>query len=254
MLGAHRPERRRQDHPLRRHLRRPHPQRRVASGSAARDATHVSAVARARRGLRRTFQRVQTFGWLSVEDNVLAALEWRGGGGGMFADIARFPTRRARERARRERVGEVLEQCGLTAVRARSGRLVADRPGAHGRVRPRHRRRPEAAAARRTDLGARRTRSRATDRAAAAPAGDDDVLGDAGRARHGLRDGAVRHHRRAGARPGDRHRRLPKTIQEDPLVRAAYLGEGSEQQQTQEHRTLKGDSRETQEESGCGSR
>jgi ABC-type branched-subunit amino acid transport system ATPase component len=61
---------------------------------------------------------VQTFGWLSVEDNVLAALEWRGGGGGMLADIARFPTRRARERTRRQRVGEVLEQCGLTAVRA----------------------------------------------------------------------------------------------------------------------------------------
>ena len=80
--------------------------------------THVSAVARARRGLRRTFQRVQTFGWLSVEDNVLAALEWHGGGGGMLADIARFPTRRARERSRRERVGWVLEQCGLTAVRA----------------------------------------------------------------------------------------------------------------------------------------
>ena len=80
--------------------------------------TNVSAVARARRGLRRTFQRVQTFGWLSVEDNVLAALEWRGGGGGMLADIAHFPTRRARERTRRQRVGEVLEQCGLTAVRA----------------------------------------------------------------------------------------------------------------------------------------
>ena len=54
----------------------------------------------ARRGLRRTFQRVQTFGWLSVEDNVLAALEWRGGGGGMFADIARFPTAPARASAR----------------------------------------------------------------------------------------------------------------------------------------------------------
>ena len=81
------------------------------------DTTRSSAVARSRRGLRRTFQRVQTFGWLSVEDNVLAALEWRGGGGGMLADIARFPTRRARERARRERVAEVLEQCGLTAVR-----------------------------------------------------------------------------------------------------------------------------------------
>jgi ABC-type branched-subunit amino acid transport system ATPase component len=81
------------------------------------DVTRSSAVSRARRGLRRTFQRVQTFGWLSVEDNVLAALEWRGGGGGMFADVLRFPTRRARERARRERVDAVLEQCGLTAVR-----------------------------------------------------------------------------------------------------------------------------------------
>ena len=82
------------------------------------DATKSSAVTRARRGLRRTFQRVQTFGWLSVEDNVLAALEWRGGGGGMFADIARFPTRRSRERDRRALVEGVLESCGLTAVRA----------------------------------------------------------------------------------------------------------------------------------------
>jgi ABC-type branched-subunit amino acid transport system ATPase component len=82
------------------------------------DVTRTSAVARSRRGLRRTFQRVQTFGWLTVEDNVLAALEWRGGGGGMFADVVRLPTRRSRERARRTRVDEVLEQCGLTAVRA----------------------------------------------------------------------------------------------------------------------------------------
>jgi ABC-type branched-subunit amino acid transport system ATPase component len=83
-----------------------------------RDATRASAVARSRRGLRRTFQRVQTFGWLTVEDNVLAALEWRGGGGGMFADVVRLPTRRSRERDRRARVTEVLEQCGLTAVRS----------------------------------------------------------------------------------------------------------------------------------------
>jgi branched-chain amino acid transport system ATP-binding protein len=83
-----------------------------------RDATRASAVARSRQGLRRTFQRVQTFGWLTVEDNVLAALEWRGGGGGMFADVVRLPTRRSRERDRRERVAEVLEQCGLTAVRS----------------------------------------------------------------------------------------------------------------------------------------
>ncbi|MBM3672384.1 MAG: ABC transporter ATP-binding protein [Actinobacteria bacterium] len=80
------------------------------------DVTNQNAVARARRGMRRTFQRVQMFGWLSVEDNVLAALEWRGGGGGMLADLVSFPTRRLRERERRARVAEVLEQCGLTSV------------------------------------------------------------------------------------------------------------------------------------------
>ena len=42
-------------------------------------------------GLRRTFQRVQAFGWLTVEDNVLAALEWRGGGGGFVADLVVLP-------------------------------------------------------------------------------------------------------------------------------------------------------------------
>jgi ABC-type branched-subunit amino acid transport system ATPase component len=80
------------------------------------DVTSLSAVARARRGMRRTFQRVQLFGWLSVEDNVLTALEWHGGGGGMLADLVSFPTRRRHERSRRARVGEVLELCGLGAV------------------------------------------------------------------------------------------------------------------------------------------
>jgi branched-chain amino acid transport system ATP-binding protein len=81
------------------------------------DVTRRSAVQRARWGLRRTFQRVQTFGWLSVEDNVLAALEWRGGGGGPLADLVAFPTRRQRERGRRDRVRQVLAQCGLEKVR-----------------------------------------------------------------------------------------------------------------------------------------
>ncbi len=85
-----------------------------------RDITKVSAVGRARRGLRRTFQRVQTFGWLTVEENVLSAIEWRGGGGGLLADLVAFPTRRRREKARRERADEVLEICGLTAVRGES--------------------------------------------------------------------------------------------------------------------------------------
>ena len=95
------------------------------------DVTRRSAVQRARWGLRRTFQRVQTFGWLSVEDNVLAALEWRGGGGGPLADLVAFPTRRQRERARRERVRHVLEQCGLDQVR---GEMASALPIGLGRM------------------------------------------------------------------------------------------------------------------------
>jgi branched-chain amino acid transport system ATP-binding protein len=54
---------------------------------------------------------------LPVEDNVLVALEWRGGGGGLAADLLALPSRRSRERERRDRVDEVLERCGLEALR-----------------------------------------------------------------------------------------------------------------------------------------
>jgi ABC-type branched-subunit amino acid transport system ATPase component len=81
------------------------------------DITAWSAVKRARAGLRRTFQRVQTYTWLPVADNLLAALEWRGGGGGLLGDLVAAPTRRSKERARRERVDEVLELCGLSGLR-----------------------------------------------------------------------------------------------------------------------------------------
>jgi branched-chain amino acid transport system ATP-binding protein len=94
--------------------------RRPNTGSVdldGRDVTNLSAADRARRGLRRTFQRVQTFGWLSVEDNVLAALEWRGGGGTFIADLVAFPTRTRRERTRRVQVEAVLDRCGLLPVR-----------------------------------------------------------------------------------------------------------------------------------------
>jgi branched-chain amino acid transport system ATP-binding protein len=89
------------------------------------DMTRKSSAVRARHGLRRTFQRVQIFGWLTVEDNVLAALECRGGGGGFVADLVAFPARRRRERSRRNCVGEVLERCGLTEV---TGELAASLP------------------------------------------------------------------------------------------------------------------------------
>ncbi len=78
------------------------------------DVTGRSATWRARHGVRRTFQRQQVFGWLPLEDNALVALEWRGGGGGLVADLLALPSRRTRERERRARVDEVLELCGLT--------------------------------------------------------------------------------------------------------------------------------------------
>jgi branched-chain amino acid transport system ATP-binding protein len=81
------------------------------------DVTRASAVQRARRGLRRTFQRQQVFGWLSIEDNVLLALEWHGGGGGVVGDLFQLPARRRRENERRDRTERVLEQCGLLGIR-----------------------------------------------------------------------------------------------------------------------------------------
>jgi branched-chain amino acid transport system ATP-binding protein len=94
--------------------------RRPSAGRVRFDGADISRAAvasRARLGMRRTFQRVRTFGWLTVEDNVLAATEWRGGGGGILADLVGLPARGRRERERRERVEYALERCGLLDVR-----------------------------------------------------------------------------------------------------------------------------------------
>jgi len=80
------------------------------------DVTTASAIKRSRAGLRRTFQAVQVFGWLSVIDNVVAALDAEGGGGGLFADLVASPTRRRRERHRRQLAMAALERCGLASV------------------------------------------------------------------------------------------------------------------------------------------
>jgi branched-chain amino acid transport system ATP-binding protein len=107
------------------------------------DVTNMSATGRARLGLRRTFQRVQVFGRLTVADNLLVALEYHGGGGGLAGDILALPARRRREGERRSRVAEVAALCGLTDVLDRPagslpvalarqvelGRALVDRPG-----------------------------------------------------------------------------------------------------------------------------
>lgn len=90
------------------------------SGVVRLDGTPITRTTpehRARLGIRRTFQRVQLYGRMSVEDNVLTALEWHGGGGGVVGDLLGLPGRRRREAERRERVAEVLEACGLADVR-----------------------------------------------------------------------------------------------------------------------------------------
>jgi branched-chain amino acid transport system ATP-binding protein len=81
------------------------------------DVSRLPAVRRARLGLRRTFQRQQVFGGLSVEDNLLCAGEWRSGGGGVAGDLVGWPGRRRREAARRGALDAILEACGLSSVR-----------------------------------------------------------------------------------------------------------------------------------------
>jgi len=92
-------------------IRRPDEGRILLDGT---DITRRSPVRRARHGMRRTFQRQQLFGQLTVADNLLVAQEWRGGGGGLAADL--LAARRRYEKARRERAEAVLRACGLDGV------------------------------------------------------------------------------------------------------------------------------------------
>jgi branched-chain amino acid transport system ATP-binding protein len=81
--------------------------------------TRFGPTRRSRLGIRRTFQRSQPFGWLSVEDNVLVALET---GGGLLGDLLGRTS--GQERQRRERVREVLAQFQLEKVKDEAaGRL-----------------------------------------------------------------------------------------------------------------------------------
>ncbi|WP_434091405.1 ATP-binding cassette domain-containing protein [Streptomyces bluensis] len=100
-------------------IRRPDAGRVLLDGS---DITRRSPVWRARHGMRRTFQRQQPFGQLTVADNLVVAQEWRGGGGGLAADLVGAPARRPYERARRDRAAAVLAPAVWTRSPGRTRR------------------------------------------------------------------------------------------------------------------------------------
>ncbi|MFG2898805.1 ABC transporter ATP-binding protein [Streptomyces zaomyceticus] len=80
--------------------------RRPDAGTVEYDGTDItrrSPAWRARHGVRRTFQRRQLFGQLTVADNLVVAQDWRGGA-------------RSEARRRRERAAAVLHDCGLDAL------------------------------------------------------------------------------------------------------------------------------------------
>jgi branched-chain amino acid transport system ATP-binding protein len=80
------------------------------------DITGRSATWRARRGIRRTFQRQQTFGNLTVRENVLAALDWDESVLRRAAAILAGPVWSGVDTDRDEQVDRVLSECGLTAL------------------------------------------------------------------------------------------------------------------------------------------
>jgi branched-chain amino acid transport system ATP-binding protein len=81
------------------------------------DVSRRGPLQRARRGVRRTFQRQQVFGALSVRDNVRTALDWRGGEGGFGADLLGWRRNPRLRDERADRADHVIELCGLANVR-----------------------------------------------------------------------------------------------------------------------------------------
>lgn len=94
--------------------------RRPSSGTVHLNGTRVedrSATWRARNGLRRTFQRQQVFGALSVADNLRAALEGDQRRGSLLGDLLGITELRTAGSPQSDLVDEMLEKCHLVEVR-----------------------------------------------------------------------------------------------------------------------------------------
>ncbi|HTX27602.1 MAG TPA: ABC transporter ATP-binding protein [Streptosporangiaceae bacterium] len=81
------------------------------------DVSRRSGTWFSRAKVRRTFQRTQAFGWLSVEENVMIPLELHGRFKYLLPEILRLPSARRRAGRMRQAADDVLRECGLTEVK-----------------------------------------------------------------------------------------------------------------------------------------
>ena len=80
-----------------------------------RDVTHKSPQVRARLGMARTFQQLETFRSMSVYENLLVGAEARGGGN-VALDMLRLPARRRHERDAEQRAAAILSELNLEPI------------------------------------------------------------------------------------------------------------------------------------------
>ncbi|MGR7001019.1 hypothetical protein ACU686_28070 [Yinghuangia aomiensis] len=185
-------------------LRRPDAGRVVLHG---RDVTRAGPARRARRGLARTFQRLELFGRLSVRDNLLVAAELgpQRRHSARAADAVDRPPRPARRRR------QVRRRLAHRRRPARRGGASARRPA-------------ESAAARRARGRPRRRGDRAVRRTAAGPGRRRDRRRPRG-TRHGAGHGRVRRPPCPGPRRDHRGRSPRGGQTRRDGAGAAYLGD-----------------------------
>jgi branched-chain amino acid transport system ATP-binding protein len=93
--------------------------RRLTSGRFLLNDANVSgrsATWLAKAGVRRTFQRTQGFGWLTVEENILVALESHRGAHHLWAEILGLPAARHKKAEWTRLAARVIDDCGLSGV------------------------------------------------------------------------------------------------------------------------------------------
>lgn len=80
------------------------------------DVTRLPPERRARLGMARTFQNIETFRSLTTRENLLVAAEARRSGVGILVDLFGLPSGRRQSRAAEQRSEEIIERLGLSKV------------------------------------------------------------------------------------------------------------------------------------------